>query len=104
RAAMANKHDIDTTEMERIIRGEHSDPFQFLGAHPTESGGKSAIVIRAFLPHAAHAEILQGGEQVISLTPLPPLQMTRVHAEGIFEAIIPGTDEILPYRLHQTLP
>lgn len=77
-------------EIERIVHGEHSDPFHILGAHPVEADGKAAIAIRAFLPDAAEIWVLRNDKQI-------PLQ--RVHPEGFFEAVFEGESQILPYRL-----
>ena len=95
--AMTDEHATITADLERIVRGEHSDPFQILGAHPTHSGGRDAIVVRAFLPHAERAGVLRTVEQD------GPLPMDRVHAQGVFEAIVPGATELFAYRLQLTL-
>ena len=80
-------------EIEQIVRGEHSDPFHILGAHPTEVTGKPAIAIRAFLPHTDRAWVvpLDGREGVVPLV--------RVHRAGFFEAVFPGETILFPYRL-----
>ena len=77
-------------EIRRIIRGEHSDPFHILGAHPVEVEGKPALAIRAFLPDAADIWVVRNADQV-------PLQ--RIHPEGFFEALFSGESQVFPYRL-----
>lgn len=70
-------------EMERIVRGEHGDPFSILGLHAVEveEGGQKSVAIRAFLPQASEvAVILPGGGKV-------PANL--VHPGGLFEADIP---------------
>src|SRR3990172_4233448 len=77
--AMAENYTANPGEMERILRGEHSDPFHILGAHPVQSDGKTGVAVRAFLPQAASVSILK------SASPTLPARMERIHSEGIFE-------------------
>jgi 1,4-alpha-glucan branching enzyme len=77
-------------EIRRIIRGEHSDPFHILGAHPVEVEGNPALAIRAFLPDTAETWVKRNADQV-------PLR--RIHPEGFFEALFPGESQAFPYRL-----
>ncbi|HEY2157078.1 MAG TPA: 1,4-alpha-glucan branching enzyme, partial [Isosphaeraceae bacterium] len=89
-AATASREDID-----RIIHADHWDPFQVLGQHETAVDRKPARVVRAFLPHAAKAWVvdLSGGEPGTQAT------MERVHDDGFFEAVFPGRAKHFPYRL-----
>ncbi len=89
-AATASREDID-----RIIHADHWDPFQVLGQHETAVDRKPARVVRAFLPHAAKAWVvdLSGGE------PGSRTAMERIHDDGFFEAVFPGRAKHFPYRL-----
>ena len=58
------------------------------------SKGQPAVVVRAFLPEAATAELLTDGQG--------SFPMTRVHDEGLFEATIPQTIQSSAYRLQVT--
>jgi 1,4-alpha-glucan branching enzyme len=83
-------------DIERLIRGEHWDPFGVLGPHPASQNGEEATIIRAFLPEAAAVVLLPE-------EPVPaPVPMKRVHAAGLFEAALRGSPEKLRYRLRVT--
>jgi len=69
-------------EIELVLRAEHSDPFHFLGPHPANLSGKSAIAIRTFQPHAARVAILWG-------KPAQEYPATKIHPDGLFEAVLP---------------
>ncbi|MFB3923064.1 MAG: 1,4-alpha-glucan branching protein GlgB [Terriglobia bacterium] len=77
-------------EIELILCGEHADPFHILGAHPVEIDGRPAIAIRAFLPDAAAMWVLRDAQ---------PIPFTRLHTDGLFEAVFPGESQVFPYRL-----
>lgn len=70
--------------MEPLITGAVHDPHAVLGAHPDTD----VTVIRALRRGAAEVSVLAGAER-------HPMQ--RVHAEGIFEAVVPG--RVHDYRL-----
>ncbi len=71
-------------EMERLIRGEHSDPFALLGPHFVNHGGKSALSVRVFRPSAIDVEIvwLATGAKTAAV---------ELHPEGFFEALLPAS-------------
>jgi 1,4-alpha-glucan branching enzyme len=99
-ALMAEKTHELAAAIERFLRGEHSDPFQLLGAHATVQDSKPGIAVRAFLPHAAEAAVLPGAaSKGAARTPLP---MRRIHPEGFFEAYIPDAEQPFAYRLRVT--
>ncbi len=78
-------------DIQAIVRGEHSDPFAVLGPHRLGAGG--GVAIRAFLPFAETARVipLDGDGQ--------PTPMERIHADGLFEAVIPRASEPFLYHL-----
>jgi 1,4-alpha-glucan branching enzyme len=106
-------------EVELIVRGDHSDPFHVLGAHPVAVEGKPAVAVRAFLPGAARVWVIRRtadaaakdgnfGDPAVAGLPLQdrdpvgarravPLQ--AIHPEGFFEAVFPGQTQVFPYRL-----
>ncbi|MHB8652450.1 MAG: 1,4-alpha-glucan branching protein GlgB [Terriglobia bacterium] len=81
-------------EVQLIVRGEHSDPFHVLGAHPINVAGQPAIALRAFLPQAAAASAIRNSGGASQILPLE-----RVHIDGFFEAVVPGAAQVFPYRL-----
>ena len=69
-----------------IVRGEHADPFRFLGPH--EEGGRR--VIRTYLPTAdAVSAVMPDGRTH---------QLARIHEAGLFAAAVEGNGA---YRLRQ---
>jgi len=84
---------MDPRDVDALIRGLHADPFAVLGPHEAGSG----LAVRAFWPRAqAVAVTAPDGQDVRA--------MTRVHAEGLYEAVIPETPrEGFDYRLRVTL-
>ncbi|MBA2251274.1 MAG: 1,4-alpha-glucan branching enzyme, partial [Nitrospirales bacterium] len=81
-------------DLTRLLRAEHWNPFSLLGPHPSTKNGQPIVVVRAFLPEAATAEVLVNGQRAIP--------MTRVHDEGLFEATIPQHIPSNSYQLQVT--
>jgi 1,4-alpha-glucan branching enzyme len=69
-------------EMNEIVRGEHSDPFHFLGPHREYAAGKKVIVVRVFEPEATSVYVLW--DRGHGLYPA-----VRAHADGVYVANIP---------------
>ncbi len=83
-------------EVDRIIHADHWDPFTVLGLHEvSDVSGAAREVIRAFLPEARHAWLvdLTRGEPGVREP------MTRVHADGFFEWLVPAGRTPTSYRL-----
>ncbi|MBW2184267.1 MAG: hypothetical protein JRF49_10440, partial [Deltaproteobacteria bacterium] len=59
-------------EINRIIKGEHPDPYSVLGNHTVKLNGKDAVVIRVFVPGAMTASVVGDG----AVTKFP---MTKIH-------------------------
>ncbi|MBL8093653.1 MAG: hypothetical protein JNL73_05755, partial [Anaerolineales bacterium] len=70
-----------------IAGGSHGAPFDVLGMHIAPEPHKG-LVVRTLQPHVASVDVLLGAER---------LPLERVHAEGVFETILPGTTEFRPY-------
>jgi 1,4-alpha-glucan branching enzyme len=66
--------DVPRGAIDALVRGEHGDPFSVLGMHENGRG----VVLRAFLPHAERAWVLESDGS-------PAGEMSRRHAEGLFE-------------------
>lgn len=62
--------------LERIIRTEHHDPFEFLGVHFT-GDNRDHVTIRTFHPHASSVNLVSGGKQH---------PMNKIHDAGLFVA------------------
>jgi 1,4-alpha-glucan branching enzyme len=74
-----------------LAGARHADPFSLLGPH-RENG---SLVVRTFHP-AAERVFVAGSHE--------PVEMTRVHPAGIFEARFPGVQEAFDYRLRILYP
>jgi len=81
--------------MNLIVHAAHWDPFSVLGPHEIAVNGKPGRVVRAFLPDAKNAWIvdLTNGEPGVRA----PMQ--RVHEDGFFEAVFADRRENFPYRI-----
>ena len=82
-------------DLNLIVHAVHWDPFSILGPHEIDGNGRPGLVIRAFLPEARHAWVidLTGGEPGVRVP------MERVHPDGFFERYFPGGQRSMPYRL-----
>ena len=85
--------DHDIHAIEAIARGDHGDPFAFLGMH---DGGKSGLIVRTFLPFAKAVTVVEAsdGKAIADLK--------RVHSSGVFVGRMGTADQAfslpLPYR------
>ena len=79
--------------IKKIIAAEHHDPFSVLGMHEAESGGKRALVVRAFLPEADKAFVVAGGK------PPEEIPMSKIHNSGLFECLIKNKGRFIPYKI-----
>ncbi len=78
-----------------IVNAKHWDPFMVLGMHPLEENGRKMIVVRAFLPHAAKASVIDTNTKKI-------FEMTLIHKAGFFEVICTDRKNIFKYILRVT--
>ena len=97
---MTMKSTVSPDDIAKIVHTDHYDPFTVLGAHLLEVKGKQGIAIRAFLPDAEKAEVIElvGGAESSAYT------MTMVGEGGFFEAFIAGRHEVFPYKLRRHSP
>src|SRR3954465_11935220 len=66
-----------------LVHANHWNPFSLLGPHEVGSGDSRAWVVRAFLPEARDA-------WVVDLTQGEPgfrVPMDRIHPDGLFECV-----------------
>jgi len=93
---MLSQSELRTEDIERLIAGTHWDPRSLLGPHPGMVDGKPCLIIRAWLPYAAHVGVMP---KTPSGSLLP---MTRLHEAGLFEVgVSPGT-EVPSYQFRIT--
>jgi 1,4-alpha-glucan branching enzyme len=74
---------ISSNDIERLLRGQHDDPFGVLGPHKIER----QLVVRAFRPDAKELAVIDRNQ------PARVFEATRVTEEGIFEAQLGDTAE-----------
>ena len=82
-------------DIEQVVHSAHWDPFSILGPHEVTTGDSKGLVIRAFLPEARQAWVIDlarggSGERI---------EMNREHADGFFTRIFAGRNPGMPYRL-----
>jgi 1,4-alpha-glucan branching enzyme len=94
---MKIKSTISIDDITRIVQTDHFDPYTVLGAHVIEVKGKKGVAIRAFLPEAASASVIELKDDV----ELHAYPMTRIVEEGFFEAFLPDRSEIFRYKLRR---
>ena len=81
---------VPENPFERLVRGEHGDPFAILGQHPIDGG--AGRVIRVFAPDAVRMDVVADhGNSVVP--------MDRIHGQGLFQAVFPQCSEAFPYKL-----
>jgi 1,4-alpha-glucan branching enzyme len=86
---------VSPEQVDLLIHANHWNPFQALGPHVIDVDGKAAVAIRALLPEAARA-------WVVDLTRGEPgtrLPMEVIHPDGLFEVLVLGRDLPFPYRI-----
>ncbi|MEZ4637393.1 MAG: 1,4-alpha-glucan branching protein GlgB [Caldilineaceae bacterium] len=79
-------------ELDAIAGGYHGSPFAVLGQHVAGEDDDATLVIRAFRP-------LDAAVWVVDTATGSEHAMTRIHAEGIFQANLPGQSAPIAYRL-----
>ncbi|MEK6590572.1 MAG: 1,4-alpha-glucan branching protein GlgB [Nitrospinota bacterium] len=79
-------------EIEKIIHADHHDPFAILGIHPVQVDGERGVSIRAFLPEAAEASVVD------SQNPNSAYPLSLIHPDGFFELFIQNR-EIFSYYI-----
>jgi 1,4-alpha-glucan branching enzyme len=79
---------LDQYSLEALAMGRHSDPFAVLGLHRV---GNTRIV-RTFQPQAKRVALIDGHGNSIA-------EMQRVHADGLFEVLMPPRKRRYRYRV-----
>ncbi|HEX8199021.1 MAG TPA: 1,4-alpha-glucan branching protein GlgB, partial [Isosphaeraceae bacterium] len=86
---------VSPADIELIVRAEHWSPFSVLGPHAQALGDAPGQVVRAFLPEARRAWVvdLSRGE------PGQRVEMEQLHADGFFARVFPDRPARFGYRL-----
>ncbi len=64
-----------------VINGYHENPFEVLGPHEIEQNGRRALSVRAYLPEAQRAWVVDQAHGVTR-------PMRRIHPAGLYEAVV----------------
>ena len=83
---------VSASALDRLAAARHADPFGVLGPHID----RDHLIVRSFMPGAEGIAVVREGH--------PAVAMTRVHPDGIFEAILEGERVVVSYRLQVTYP
>lgn len=86
------KQNLDA-EIERILKGDHGDPFAVLGMHTEERDGVDRLVVRTFQPQARRVAVVDTAKNEV-VADLP-----RIRDQGFFAAAIEGRTKPFRYRL-----
>ena len=84
-------------QLKLIINADHWDPFQVLGNHIIKKDGMKAVAVRAFLPEAAQAWVLDNTTGKVH-------QMEKIHKAGFFQAVVADKKNVFPYRIRIKTP
>src|SRR6266566_2112691 len=79
-------------ELHSFTELKYRSPHQLLGLHPLGNGG--GLVARAFLPHAAKAEI-----QPIVEQDMPTITLNRIPKTDVFEGTTTAASRVYAYDL-----
>jgi len=83
-------------DLDLLVGARHWDPFSVLGPHVLEEKGKRFVSVRVIQPRAREVQVVRGSGATRRAS------MSRVHPDGVFEALFPLDAEIFPYRLEIT--
>src|SRR4051812_4071383 len=64
-----------------LVYGYHENPFEVLGPHEVEQNGRRALAVRAYLPEAQRAWVVDPAHGVTR-------PMRRIHPAGLYEAVV----------------
>src|SRR5690242_10384963 len=84
--------EANSSEFDSIIRGEHSDPFSFLGMHSIDQSSGAGLTVRAFVPEAAKLWVIEADN------PDSKSEM-RMARDGLFVTTFEQRTQRFPYRL-----
>ena len=86
---------VSENEIERVVAGDHADPFAVLGMHVVATQKGRALAVRTFQPGATSVALVAETERAA----------LRQHRHtGFFELLLPRHQAPFPYRLRVTYP
>jgi 1,4-alpha-glucan branching enzyme len=76
------KMTVALSDMQKIVYGDHHDPFAVLGMHAIAFEGKKAIAIRSFMPDAREIKVIETGGSGKEYA------MVKIDPLGFFELLL----------------
>ncbi|MEM8865057.1 MAG: 1,4-alpha-glucan branching protein GlgB [Planctomycetota bacterium] len=76
---------VDLNAIAPLVHGYHQNPFDVLGPHAVQDEGRPATAVRAFLPHAQRAWLVDPAHG-------HSRPMRRIHPSGLYEVVCPTED------------
>jgi 1,4-alpha-glucan branching enzyme len=70
-------------KISQLVEGRYENPFELLGPHEVDEGGRRVLAVRAYLPTSTQAWVIDPAHQDA------PRPMRQIHPGGVFEAICP---------------
>ena len=86
------QRELTNEEMEAIVGGYHSAPFEVLGMQTSQDDGKESLVVRAIRPLDVAVSVLD-----VKTGRATPLE--RIHPGGLFAASFSRRKNPFAYRL-----
>lgn len=86
------EHDIN-----KIVHGDHHDPFTVLGMHALKTKDKDCLIVRAFLPHAREAVLVDPKSR-------RTIPFQKAHKDGFFISLVEDVKEHFFYKIRVTSP
>ncbi len=84
---------LSMIELQQIVNASHGDPHTVLGMHEIELEGKPCIVVRVINPQAKSVTVIDDKYRSRRYP------MERIHADGLFECVIPTRKKWFKYLL-----
>jgi 1,4-alpha-glucan branching enzyme len=82
---------LASEQLDAIAGAVHATPFDVLGPHPVGDTDEAGVIVRAFLPEAQEATVVEiGGKEA-------RYPMSRAHPAGVFEVVCRGRT-VFPYE------
>ncbi|MEM9185150.1 MAG: 1,4-alpha-glucan branching protein GlgB [Planctomycetota bacterium] len=76
---------VDLNAIAPLVHGYHQNPFDVLGPHAVQDAGRPATAVRAFLPNAERAWVVDPAHG-------RSRPMRRIHPAGLYEVVCPTED------------
>ena len=88
---MSVRTSVELEKIGSLLEGRHENPFDLLGPHEIVVDGRRALAVRAMLPDANQAWVVDPGQSMLQ-------PMRRIHPAGLYEAICPMLKEDSNHR------